>query len=719
MVSMDRPIRTARLVGMIVAALAMLSAPRAEAACADWSPLDNRGAAVGRAVTAADLIGLVNFGRPDAEPVGGPSPLALSPDGRWVATILQRADLATNGYCQALVVIDLRGRTMPRVLDRGGDYLMTTVAMRAMSIPNGFPRLNAPRWSPDGQAIAYLRRDNGRTQLWRVRLAGGPAQPVTHAPVDVDAWAWAGDGHSLVYASAPDRIAAEASIDREGVAGWHYDARTAPAYGIRPQVHAPLPQVTVLVDPETGATSPASVADQRPVAHDGDEPLDLRRTNARGDMVWAEREGASPLAPWRLHARRAGGASAPCGADACVGRILGLWWDGDGRHMTFLKREGWNERFAALYRWSPGRDTPRRLLRTDDELGGCRLAQRALLCVREGATRPPRLVSIDLGNGRDHLVFDPNPSFARLSLGSVRRLVWRTDAGREVYGDLVLPPDYHGRARLPTLIVQYSSRGFLRGGTGNEYPIYLLAARGFAVLSIQKPAMVAASFPMLTSFDEISVVNTRDWAERRNIASAIERGVELLVARGIADPARLGITGLSDGASAVRFALSRSRLFAAAAISSCCVEESSDTLMGPAWEAYSRTIGYPPAYPVDRAFWRPYSLALNADHIDTPLLMQLADSELLTGLPAYTALHAYRQPVDLYVFPGEFHIKWQPQHRRAVFERVLDWFSFWLQGREDPAPAKAAQFAHWRALRAAGDRAGRPDHPSLTAASRP
>lgn len=705
MVSPSLPGAGRRLLLMASAAFGLAWGNPAHGACRDWKPLDNRDGSSRRAVSAEDLIGLVNVGRPDAEPVGGPSPLAISPDGRQVAVILQRADLPTNGYCQAVVVLDVAGRVPPRLLDRGGDYLMTTVVMRDMYIPNGFPLLNAPAWSPDGRSIAYLRRDNGTTQLWRVLLDGKPAVQVTHGEVDVEAWSWGVDGRVLVYAAAPGRPAAEAAIDAEGRSGWRYDNRMAPNLGARPRIVAPLPIVAAAVDPVTGTVRAATDEDRQRLALGGEAPLERRRVAGSGEQVWAERIGRSPLAPFRLHATNARGAPTRCTAAACEGRIHGLWWDPDGRGATYVRSEGWNDRFTAVYRWTPGRGQPRRLLQTDDVLAGCLPAGAALACMREGATRPPRIVTIDLASGAQTLLFDPNPSFATRELGTVRRLEWRTARGLDVYGDLVLPRGYDGRTRLPSVVVQYTSRGFLRGGTGNDYPIFLLAARGFAVLSIQKPAQVGAADPSLPDFDTISQVNTRDWAERLSVNSAIEQGVRLLVARGIADPARLGITGLSDGASAVRFSLSTGRLFAAAAISSCCIDESSDILVGPAWAEYSRRIGYPPAYPVDSAFWRPYSLALNADHMNTPLLMQLADSELLYGLPAWTALRAFNQPVDLYVFPDEFHIKWQPVHRRATFERNLDWFTFWLQGAEDPAPAKAAQFARWRALRAARDSA--------------
>jgi len=654
-------------------------------------------------VTGEDLIGLVNFGLPDTEPIGGPSALAVSPDGSRIAMILARADLAGNGYCQALVLIDPSGRTAPRVLDRGGDVLLTTFALRGITMSNGFPRLNAPAWSADGQSIAFLRREHGTTRLWRIRLGGDRAMPVTPASVEVEDWSWATDGRALVYAATPGRAAAEAAIDREGINGWRYDARTTPVMGVRPQVPSPLPRALSVIDPDSGVARAAAAADIALLDRDGEDPLDRRRRSQRGDLAWAEQEGKSPFAPWRLHASGAGGAYR-CDAAACAGRIRGLWWDPDGKRLTFVRAEGWNERYTAIYRWSPGRDQPARRLETDDELDGCLPLGAALACIREGATRTPRLVAIDLANGHDRVIFDPNPTSDLLMVGAVRRLEWHNDIGNEVYGDLVLPPGYRG-GRLPTIVVQYESRGFLRGGTGNEYPIFLLAARGFAVLSIEKPRMVAAGFPQITTYDEVAAINTRDWAERRNVHSAIVRGVERLVAKGIADPARIGITGLSDGASAVRFALLNSHLFAAAAISSCCVDESSDMLVGPAWEAYSVKVGYRPSSPLDPAFWKPYSLALNAARIDTPLLMQLADTEMLTALPTVTALRVFRQPVDLYTFPQEFHIKWQPRHRRAVYERNLDWFTFWLQGREDPAPSKAEQFTLWRGMRDLLDKA--------------
>jgi hypothetical protein len=92
-------------------------------------------------------------------------------------------------------------------------------------------------------------------------------------------------------------------------------------------------------------------------------------------------------------------------------------------------------------------------------------------------------------------------------------------------------------------------------------------------------------------------------------------------------------------------------------------------------------------------------LAFNADKVSAPLLMQLADTEMLMALPNYVALKDANKPVEAYIFPGEYHIKWQPQHKLAVAERIIDWFNFWLNDKEDPAAQKVDQYQRWRVLR--------------------
>jgi len=45
------------------------------------------------------------------------------------------------------------------------------------------------------------------------------------------------------------------------------------------------------------------------------------------------------------------------------------------------------------------------------------------------------------------------------------------------------------------------------------------------------------------------------------------------------------------------------------------------------------------------------------------------------------------------------HYLSNPAVRLASQGGSVDWFRFWLKSEEDPAPAKAAQYARWHELR--------------------
>lgn len=690
-VAVERYVSWLARCGIILASL--LAGAEARAGCTDLMPDTRAGDGPKRQIMVEDLIQLRDIGFPDAA-VTGPSPLAVSPDGTRIAFVLSRADVATNSYCRALVIVPVEGGA-PRVVDRGGEFISLGSFVRGLWVDTGFPALVTPAWSPDGRSIAFIKREHGISQAVMVHFDRSGPPISTQLTVDVEDLWWDRQG-KLYVATRPGVEDAAAAIDKEGESGWLYDSRIAPNYGPRPRVRASDAPMTVWeVDPAIGSTRPRRA---------GLSALPDRSTttavSSAGNRAWLERSGTSPFAPQQIWATDANGKKVACGSERCGGRFLGIWWDDGGREVRFLRREGWNQETYALYRWQVGARGPTRSFATTDVIQNCVPARAKLVCTFENSTTPRRIVLVDAERGRWRTVFDPNPEFRRLRLGAVRRLRFRNDRGFEAWGDLVLPPTYRKGTRLPMILVQYNSRGFLRGGTGNEYPILPLAAQGFAVFSFERPRAVASADPTLRTDEELNAANEKGWAERRSVLSAMLAGTDAAIATGSVDPERVGITGLSDGATAVRFALINSDRFAAAAISSCCLEPKTVmTYGGIAWAEFNRAVGYPTATVDAPAFWRPMSLALNAGKIDTPLLMQLSDDEHLLALEAFTALREQGKPVELYVFPDEHHVKWQPVHRLAIYNRNLDWFNFWLSGVRDSDPRKIPQYERWSTLR--------------------
>jgi dipeptidyl aminopeptidase/acylaminoacyl peptidase len=691
---------------LLAGSAACLSPAIAQAACGDLlaSPV---AASLARPLDGAALAGMRDIGDPDVV-VSARSPYAISPDGTALAFVISRGDPASNTICSALVVVPVDGQGPPRLLDRGGALPVAAGVYRDLYITTGAPEIVTPIWSPDGRWIAYRKVVDGVVQVVKARADGREVRQVSRGPVDVEALAWSEDGTAVVVQTRPDRAEANAGSTRRGQAGWHYDASVLPMQSWQPQPWAKdLPLRSFAIEGAAREPRPATREEVERVDQSPSPGMSYESVawGKGGAKAWTERVSRRPLARQQVWMSGPDGTHQACTLVGCTGKILGIFWDASETSLVFLAREGWNNEVWVLYRWHLGARRLATVLRTTDALTGCISAGLQLVCGRENATTSRRIVAISLASGRSRVVFDPNPEFRNLQLGSVRRLRWTTDRGLPAWGDLVLPPDYDHKEKLPLVIVQYRSLGFLRGGIGNDYPIFPMAAKGLAVLSIERPPSVAQAIPGLTSWDDFTKAEFGGWAERRSMQSAIERGIDAAVATGVIDAARVGITGLSDGASSVEFALVNSTRFAAAAMSTCCDDLLSSLVLGGfAWGDQNRRLGFPASVDNDREFWKPLSLSLNARRINTPLLMQLADRETLIALPAIGALREAGKPVDVFVFPGEYHNKWQPAHRLAVYERSIDWFDFWLRGQTDPAPSKQAQYRDWEALRTSAGR---------------
>lgn len=686
----------------LVLAACLRAAPAAAQASCEPIPHKTVPAHGLRDIRAQDLVGLRDIGQPDAAISLGLSPLAPSPDGRAIAFIVTRADAATNSNCRALVVIGVHKGSVPHLVDRGGELITVTESRRGLVQRGGFPDLVIPVWSPDGKRIAYLRRDKDVTQAWIAVADGSGARAATRSAVDIEALAWSADGRHLIVASRPASRDQEAEIATEGETGFLYDERFVPPWGPRPQLRSDMVSVNQVVDIENATLTPASAADAARLETVASRYLGGAITvrSPGGMTARTEHASASLLSPRRIIVTSASGIRTMCNAVACAGHITEFAWLGDGR-LAFVRREGWANGDTGLYIWRLGA-LPRRIVSTADALLGCQAVDGALICLREGAASPRHIVRIDPQTGASETVFDPNPEFAGIRLGTVERFKWRNALGLETYADVAFPPAYRS-GRLPLVITQYTSRGFLRGGTGDEYPVFLLAAHGFAVMSLERPVDFATTIPNLATYDAIEAANAKGWADRRSVLSAIEAGVRLLVDKGLVDPTRVGITGLSDGATMARFALINSPIFAAASISTCCLDpHATMTYGGPAWAASLQAIGYPPLKSDAPDFWGPISSAVSAGKISAPLLMQLSDDEYLLGLETFTALRDRGKPVEMVVFPGEHHAKFQPRHRLAIYDRNVAWFDFWLRGVEDPGYS-VTEIERWRALRAARD----------------
>lgn len=127
-------------------------------------------AAADRPFTARDLVKLERVSDP-----------RLSPDGRYVAYQLRETDYAANKGLNSLWLRDLHHRD---------------AAPRRLTAPGS--NSTNPRWSGDGGALYFLSTRSGSSQVWKLDLNGGEAQPVTQLPLDVGTFMLSPDGKHLL-----------------------------------------------------------------------------------------------------------------------------------------------------------------------------------------------------------------------------------------------------------------------------------------------------------------------------------------------------------------------------------------------------------------------------------------------------------------------------------------------------------------------------------------
>ncbi|WP_225011182.1 Atxe2 family lasso peptide isopeptidase [Novosphingobium percolationis] len=646
--------------------------------CANLTPSAEGESKVGVRVEPEDLIRLRDIGSIRDFPE---SPaFSISPDGKMLAFQIRRADPVTNSFCLGMFVVSISPGAKPRQIDSGGAFIRwTSDILGKADFPSGIPKVITPRWSPDGKWIAFLKRVQGLTQVWIASVDGTGSRAITHSDVDVGDFRISPDGRSVVYSSRPALRDEIEDIDKEGVAGFLYDDRFSPVAQKRP-IPRPVPTLVTALDIATRVARPATEVEisllqpnQPPTAP---QPISTAQAPS-GRKAWISPNEVIPPTT-RLIAEMRSGGSIVCHHPECADAGNLVWWTADSRRVRYLRSEGWGQSVTSIYEWTPGPIRPVRLYATDDLLTGCKPLQDNLVCLRESSLRPRHIVLIDPAKGRSTILFDPNRDFGRLMMGRAERMVWKNAIGIETFGDLVYPIAYKPGRTYPLIVVQYQSRGFLRGGTGDEYPIQAFAGRGYAVLSIQRPqAFGYLAHPK--SWDEVERLNVDDFSDRRSVLSSIEAGVNLLIDRGIVDGQRVGITGLSDGASTVQFAALNSSMFKAGVMSSCCWERSQAAVLGPTIGRMYRDAGWPSITDKGTDFWPKISFAQNPGRVAFPILMQVSDDEYLAALEGYTALREAGRPVDLFVFPDEHHIKWQPSHRLAVYRRAIAWFDFWLK----------------------------------------
>ncbi|MGH3099327.1 MAG: serine hydrolase, partial [Streptosporangiales bacterium] len=645
-----------------------------------------------------------------------PSEPALSPTGDTVVYSLLTADREQDENHSALWSVRHDGEP-PKALTHG-------------------PADSSPAWSPDGQAIAFLRAGE-RTQLWLLPAAGGEARPLTDLPLGAGAPTWSPDGERIAFAAPVDVGVPEPSERAEhdpivvDALGYKADG-SGLARGLRSHVHVidhvhdPARRaVRQLTDGDWNASAPAWHPDGTRLAfaaEAGPDP-DLTMASAAyvidvdGPAGFAEpvrvgsATGIADLVTWSADGTDllvAGRQSVASGHTS----VLRVPADGSGETVDLTRDLDRN-----VMPGKPGYPSGRpQLTRAGDALAFCLrergCTQAYVADLRTGANRPLYAeqghvvsgLSVARDADRAAVVVARQDSYGEVvtvdltaaGASAVRSLTGHTaealpdvdllpaesreftiSDGTVVHGWLLRRP---GAAPGPLLLDVHGGPHNAWSPVPDRGRLYhqLLAARGWSVLLLNPRGSDGYGESFYTGVTGGWGVNDeRDFTEP----------LDALVAEGIADPAQLAVSGYSYGGFTTCHLTGRTDRFAAAVAGGVVSDLTS--MAGTSDLGHMLATLENAALPhQDPERVRRQSPIERVANVRTPTLVVhgLDDDRCPVGQGEewFSALRAQGVPTRMVLYPGASHLfllEGRPSHRTDYSRRLMGWLDRYVPGR--------------------------------------
>jgi dipeptidyl aminopeptidase/acylaminoacyl peptidase len=276
------------------------------------------------------------------------------------------------------------------------------------------------------------------------------------------------------------------------------------------------------------------------------------------------------------------------------------------------------------------------------------------------------------------VLHDPNAElFAKTPLGPVEEFWYESFDGTKIQAWLVSPPGDDGTKKLP-LVLQIHGGPHVAYGIGFFHEFRVLAAAGYRVLYTNPRGS--------TTYGQ-AFGNVIQYAYPKDDFKDLMAGVEHVIARGLVDETKIGVTGGSGGGLLTNWAIAHSDRFKAA-ITQRCVSEWASFWYGCDFTMFTPFWFEKPPHE-DPAAYRALSPVTHLDKVKTPLLVLHSEDDLRTpivqGEAMFRGLASLKKPVAMARFPGEGHelSRSGAPSRRVQNQRLIRrWFDRWLLGKE-------------------------------------
>jgi dipeptidyl aminopeptidase/acylaminoacyl peptidase len=640
--------------------------------------------------------------------LGNVSDPRLSPEGDWIAYTVDRDDLDED-----------EGRSRAWMAPSAGGAPQPLTALEESS--------SNPRWSPDGRYLAFLSaRDDKPAQVWRLSRQGGEAEQITDTPQAVMDFEWSPDSTKLMLL-LQDPTDAELAAHEQGEG---YEEKAPPPHVIdrqqfkldyvgyldrrRTHIHVldiaakSLAQLTFgdyddnepawspdgsriaftsnrSKDADSNYNTDIWVIDAKPPPEPA-EPLQITRgLGADESPAWSP-DGRSIAhttvtdvaamlyATSHLAVSASDGSATKVLTEGLDRMIFQPRFSSDGRYVWFLLEDSGEQSLARI---KPAGGKIERVVRGEDVVRQYHVGGKGEIAALVSRPHlPPEVFLLEKGglDGRklQQKTFTNRDLLAGITLGDMKKVAFDSADGTSIEGFVILPAGYVEGRRYPAILD-------IHGGPQSQYDwsfqfeAQLYAAQGYVVVHPNPRGSTGYG-------QKFCLAIWQDWGgpDFEDVMAAVDDAI----ARGWADPDRLGVSGWSYGGILTNHVITKTDRFKAA------ITGASEVLyvvnfghdqyqrwwmqeLGPPWEPEAREI-YERMSPFNRV-----------DRIVTPTLILGGEEDwnvpIINSEQLYLALKLRGVETQLVVYPGEYHGIARPSYLKDLYGRYLDWFGRWLK----------------------------------------
>ena len=579
--------------------------------------------------------------------------------------------------------------------------------------------LGSPRWTPDGTGISFLakRGDDATRGLYVIPVGGGEARRVLGHDTDIRSYDWHPDGRRVAFLATPKAPKATEDLKKKGFSQEVFEEELRDTQvlvgqvdgdaGTPPRVlELPGSASTALWSPKGDrlavALAPTSLVDddlmQRRLhivdADSGRVEANLENPGKLGAVAWSPDgrhiaivtgEDINDPAAGRLWVRAIAGGTWKDLLPSYMGHVGDIAWTGPDT-IAFVGNEGVETTLGEVRADGTGRRT--RVGAGGQVIASVEAARSGLLALAADSPRhPAEVFALAPDATAPRRLTTSNPWLDGMTLAPHEVITHKARDGQELQGILIRPAGASRGTRAPLILYVHGgpeshvSNGWL---TGYGTPGQVAAARGFAVFypNYRGSTGRGVAFSKLSQGDPAG-------KEFDDLVDAVDH----LVAIGVADKAKVGITGGSYGGYATGWASTYySERFAAGVMfvgisdkiskvgtTDIANEEFLVHARKRPWDAWQFFLERSPIYHAGKS--RTPLLILHGK--DDPRVHPTQSLELYR----YLKLHG-KAPVRLIWYPGEQHGNRRAASRLDYNLRMLRWFEHYLKGPggEPPPP---------------------------------